>query len=196
MPAISQTASAERPRTMLQAMNIGTGQMVHGGFGAPVYKYSRIGSSDVNFFGARGAWLVNRTYMLGGFMYGLASDITANVGGKSGNLDMQYGGALAGYNFFTNRVIHASLLLQAGAGELKVPQEETQVGLVATESSPTRDRFSVVEPEVLLETNVTRILRVGVGTSYRTVSGVGDRVLSKKDIEGWTGTLAFNIGSF
>jgi hypothetical protein len=191
--SFAQTVTSEKPETLLDSMNLSSGPVVHGGFGAPVYKFTNLGGKGVNLFGGRGAWLVNRTYFLGGFGYGLVSDI----GADNGNLDMGYGGLMAGYNLLTNKMVHATFLLQAGSGELNVSKaDDERLGLADFESSAKRDRFSVIEPEVLVETNITRFFRIGVGAGYRYVSGIDDNILPETQVSGWAGTVAFNFGRF
>ena len=49
--------------------------------------------------------------------------------------------------------------------------------------------FLFVSPEVGLEMNLTRWLRIAGAAGYRWVEGVNSAGLSNEDFTGWTGTL-------
>jgi hypothetical protein len=201
-PAVSQTAASQpqtttsRSNTLVDMMVHETGTVEHGGFGAPVYKATSIDGKNVNVFGGRGAWMINRTYFLGGFGYGLTSEIGARKDNRNGKLSLGYGGILGGYNLYTDDLFHASFLLQLGAGQIGIDIGDEDLALADQADDEDSDQFSVIEPEVLLETNVTRYFRIGVGTSYRIARGVDGDILSTGDVEGWSGVLAFNFGTF
>jgi hypothetical protein len=57
---------------------LGSGEVTHGGFGGPVFKYAQIKGEPAILVGGRGGWILNHTFIIGGGGYGLANDIKAN----------------------------------------------------------------------------------------------------------------------
>ncbi|MGE0174225.1 MAG: hypothetical protein AB7T49_15620 [Oligoflexales bacterium] len=173
----------------------------HGGFGAIVSKYARIGSSDATFVGARGAWIVNHAWILGASGYGLTSELGVKSGDDKGNLDLGYGGFLFGYNFFSSDLVHLNLLTNAGWGAMSIDSDEDkEFGLRDDvedyDKDEISDTFTIIEPEVLVETNLYKYVRLGTGVSYRIVNAVDNKILRTKELEGWSATIAVNAGLF
>jgi hypothetical protein len=169
------------------------GDRRHGGFGAPVVKFTEIDSRFGVLVGGRGGWIIDGSIVIGGGGYALANgtnfEHVTNGAGDPGGIEMGYGGLELGYVLRPDERVHLSLGLLIGGG-----------GLAWEEDSPGDDRaddaFFVAEPEVDAVVNVTRSFRVGVGVSYRLARGVELLDLRDGDVSGLAAVLAFNFGGF
>ena len=59
-----------------------------------------------------------------------------------------------------------------------------------------RSAFFVVEPGLELEVNVTRVLRMAIGGSYRMVRGRDLSTVSDNDLSNWAGNFSLRFGGF
>jgi hypothetical protein len=165
----------------------------HGGFGAPVVKFTEVDSRFGVLVGGRGGWIINGSFVIGGGGYALANtgnfEHLTNGAGDPGGLEMAYGGLELGYIHRPDALVHVSLGLLIGAG-----------GVTWTPDGPAGaevdDAFFVTEPELDVVLNVTRAFRVALGVSYRLARGVELFDLGDADLSGFAGLVAFKFGSF
>ncbi|MDP3463826.1 MAG: hypothetical protein Q8S18_13620 [Bacteroidales bacterium] len=149
------------------------------GFGGPILEFSSIGKDEFAVsVGGGGAVLVNNVFF-GGYGTGLAtyhhpdlkmydpanskwtdySDNTINFG---------HGGFWAGAILKPHQAVHLSVSSKFGWGEISLIQEEfNEKHLYLFE-----DRVFVVTPQVEVEANLARWLKINVGVGYRFVTGV------------------------
>jgi hypothetical protein len=169
------------------------GDLRHGGFGAPVVKFTEIDSRFGVLVGGRGGWIINGSVVIGGGGYGLANganfEHVMNGAGDPGRLEMGYGGLEMGYVHRPDELVHLSLGLLIGAGGV-VWNPDGQSGNQAD------DAFFVAEPELDVVLNVTRFFRVALGASYRLTQGVQLFDLGDADLSGLAGLVALKFGSF
>ena len=169
------------------------GDLRHGGFGAPVVKFTEIDSRFGVLVGGRGGWIVNGSVVIGGGGYGLANvasfEHLTNGAGDPGALEMGYGGLELGYVHRPDELVHFSLGVLIGAGGV-VWNPDGQSG------SQVDDAFFVAEPELDVVLNVTRFFRVALGASYRLTQGVKLFDLRDADLSGLAGLVALKFGSF
>ena len=165
----------------------------HGGFGAPVVKFTEIDDRFGVLVGGRGGWIINGSVVIGGGGYGLANmsdfDHLTNGAGDPGELGMGYGGLELGYVHRPDELVHVSLGVLIGGGGV-VWNREGQSG------DQVDDAFFVAEPEVDVVLNVTSFLRAAVGVSYRFTRGVELFDLRDADLSGFAGLVALKFGSF
>ena len=57
-----------------------SGDIEHGGYGGPVFKFTQIGpNQDYGYLvGGQGGWIINHQFVLGGGGYGLSNNIPAD----------------------------------------------------------------------------------------------------------------------
>jgi len=58
------------------------------------------------------------------------------------------------------------------------------------------DSFMVIEPELDFELNMTTFFRLGLGISYRYISGVDLMPLTNADLKGLATVFTFKVGKF
>jgi hypothetical protein len=177
-----------------------TKDMDHGGYGAVTMSYGKLLDYDVTFAGGRGGWVLDHKYIIGGGGYGLGTEIDVEDGDDTKKLDVDYGGLMLGYTFNPTGLFHVQSTVLMGTGEVETytPVYGTDEEKISEleEASHTESRFAVIEPQVQVEMNVVKWMRIGVGASYRMVSALKSDYLTNEDLSGVSGTLSFNFGCF
>jgi hypothetical protein len=182
---------------------VGGGDIEHGGFGAPVVKYTQIIGEPSLLVGGRGGWIINHTFVIGGGGYGLVNNIRSTEPGSfifpygDTFLNFGYGGLELEYIGQSDKLIHYSVLVLLGGGSVSYINKGFD-GDIFGESdldSPA-DIFFVLEPGVSIELNVTTFFRINGGISYRFISGAAFDTYSNSDLAGLSAVLTFKFGSF
>jgi hypothetical protein len=168
----------ENPRTLL------SGNLAHGGFGAPHVKVTPVSGQAGLLVGGRGAWVIGHSLTLGGGGYGLATHVDAPEAARGSladaSISLGYGGVRIGYIFFPQEMVHFSTGLLIGGGGVSVLARRNQSD---NEAIHTGSVF-VLEPEAALEINITRSIRGAIDVSYRYMSDPGIAGLSSTKIGG------------
>jgi hypothetical protein len=169
------------------------GDLRHGGFGAPVVKFTEIDDRFAVLVGGRGGWIINGSFVLGAGGYGLANldnfEHLTNSAGDHGRLAGGYGGLELTYVLRPDELVHFSMGVLIGAGGL-VWNPHGQSG------NQEDDAFFITEPELDVVLNVTRFFRAGLGVSYRFVRDAELFDLRDGDISGLAGVVTLKFGSF
>lgn len=170
------------------------GPIESGGFGGPVVKFSAIQDDFALFIGGRGGWIINHTFTVGGGGYGLVNEIESEYWAHEGYDDvvihMGYGGLILEYVHMPRKLIHLSVAALVGGGGFGFHE---RVWRYDWDES---DAFFVTEPEVNLMLNVTEHFRIGLGASYRYVTGVNLEGIEDSDLSGFCGNLTLKFGRF
>ncbi|MEK6624722.1 MAG: hypothetical protein AABY86_07130 [Bdellovibrionota bacterium] len=159
------------------------GEYVHGGYGAPITKISRIDGTDGVLSGIKGAWIVNHQYALGMAAYTLVN----NVPIVGYNEPLQYGVLGANFEYIyplaTDFSVATSVLLGGAFVDFN-------------DNPGNADGLFVAEPEVNLLYAVTKNFKIGVNGSYRSVADSDLAGLSNNKLSGFTYGLGLNFGAF
>jgi hypothetical protein len=184
----------------------------HGGYGAPEFKFSRINGEPAYFVGAKGGWIINHCFYLGGGFYGMVNDnITIeddpkyeadpNIYEREPNLNFGYGGMMLGVVIGSNSIVHANFSTLIGGGG--VNKNYDLIDPLQSHSDDDDDddvndgaAVFVLEPTLELEMNVTKWLRPAVGVGYRYVTGLDLEGVREKDLRDFTTTISLKFGSF
>lgn len=160
------------------------------GWGGPVARVGEFADKTAGFIGGRGGVLLGGSFSIGGMAMGLVNDNIREAGANGRQLTMGYGGLYLEQMFAPTKVIHVAVgTLLGGGGASWMDRQDRRV------QTPT-DGFFVIEPEVSIEVNVTRFLRIGLTGSYRRISGLGLAGLPTGTFNGPTGGVAFKFGRF
>jgi hypothetical protein len=157
-----------------------------GGFLGPVIKFSEINDQFAVLVGGRAGFIINRALLIGIEGYGLANEIEASTPRRR-LLDFGYGGVFLGYVNRSQKLVHLSIHSLIGGGGLHYRRDYYPNWV---------DAIFVFEPGADLMLNVTRRFRIGLGGSYRFVSGVELDGLSNDEIGGPSASLVFKFGRF
>src|SRR6185295_14736441 len=139
-------ASSPRGHTQAEGSDTVFQDVDSGGYGAPVLKYSKVGDRDGLFAGARGGWIINHSFVIGGAAYGLAS--TYELPGD--RLTFGYGGLMLEYIVRPMNEFHVSFDTVIGGGA------------VAPKNSTNPSAVFVVEPELDAIVNLSTSIRAGL----------------------------------
>ncbi|RPI68682.1 MAG: hypothetical protein EHM43_04200 [Ignavibacteriae bacterium] len=201
---VSAQSAADSTKVDGMETLIPTGNYTSGGFGGPVIKVGPVDGSTGVFFGARGGWVINRTFVLGGGGYGY-TDMN-NFSGSATmdtNIAFGYGGLELEYLINANSVVHATVLAHIGAGGFTVYQHSGggMYGDMDGNSMYSTACF-VFEPAVNAEVNILSWLRLTVGAGYRFVTGIdytnpsGSRRYDNSTVSGLFGVGMLKFGPY
>jgi hypothetical protein len=174
-----------------------------GGYGAPVMKFTSVKGDFAFMMGGYGGWLINHSFMIGGGGYGLVTTHRPDQTARSmfgipeaDRMEFGYGGGVLEFIFHPMSVVHSSVSLLVGAGEVSYTRQDEDGFDIWSGYTKQRDRVFVLEPSVNIELNVTTFFRVNAGGSYRYVSGVSMYGLKNKDLSGPSVNIALKFGAF
>jgi hypothetical protein len=147
--------------------------------------------------GGRLGLLVNRSTLLA---FAARANLNQNLDtgfaltdDRTAGLSFGYGGFEIGRVIRPTRVVHLTTSVLLGGGATSYHDRRWRDG--DTGSLPV-DGFWIAEPEVQLQVNVTRAMRIAVGGSYRAVHGARLAGPADRDLRGASGSLTFTFGRF
>ena len=160
------------------------------GWGGPLVRVGEFAGTTSGFIGGRGGVLLGGSFTIGGMGMGLINDNIREPGPTGRQLTMGYGGLYLEQMFAPSKLVHVSVgTLLGGGGASWMDRQDRRV------QTPT-DGFFVIEPELSIEVNVTRFLRIGLTGSYRRISGLDLVGLPSDQLDGPMGGLSFKFGRF
>jgi hypothetical protein len=171
------------------------------GFGGMDVKISDFFDERSLILGGYGGVLVNRNYFFGIAGYGIATQpnfdgITIDDSPSKLTLNGGYAGLLIGGTILAREIVHLSIPVILGVGEVQISDEDFFPNVDNAEFTIERSTFFVGEPGAELEFNITPTFRIAAGASYRYIYGLELRNLVDEDLTNWTGTVSFRFGRF
>ncbi len=159
-------------------------------FGGLVIKFTELNYTDAWLFGLRGGIIANRTFSIGGGIYGLINHIPVETEYPLRNyyLDFGYGGLTLELILGSRRIIHPGINLLIGGGSICYRDRFYEPWF--------SDAFFVLEPSGEVTLNVTRCLRVDFGGSYRSIYGISLSGIDDRSLSGFSGYVTFKLGRF
>ena len=117
-------------------------------------------------------------------------------------IDLAHGGLSLGYSGNQGAVIHTYSNVRLGWGAVDISvddfdnfdQEDWEEWI--TEGSDIIDNVFVATPEVGLEMNVTRFLRLNGAVGYRWVNGIDTKNYERDAFNGWIASVGVKVGWF
>ncbi|MEE3193397.1 MAG: hypothetical protein VX289_02675 [Candidatus Poribacteria bacterium] len=172
------------------------------GFGSPIVKLTKVHNEFDLMIGARGAVLLNRALAIGIGGYSLASSI--HVSDPQSNFEMEYAGLILEFVFPSDKLVHLSASTLIGWGSLNNAANRNWMTYDPyyddrhsyANYNLVDDSFMVIEPELDFELNMTTFFRLGLGISYRYISGVDLMPLTNADLKGLATVFTFKVGKF
>lgn len=159
-----------------------------GFFVSPIVEFSML-DNEVRSSNGGGLGLIVNNFFIGG--YGLAAvDIDAFINDTDEvNVDIAHGGLWLGYVWPSHKLIHFYGSVKGGWGLVNTNFDEFGFDFA--------DRVFVVTPDVGIELNIFRWMRLVGSVGYRSVTGINDsNTVSVNDVNGITGGLTLRIGGF
>jgi hypothetical protein len=164
-----------------------------GGYGGPEVRIGPMLGTTGVFVGGRGGWVINHAFMIGGGGYGLVNDVRVKditMDGQPAYLGFGYGGLFLEYIGNSEKLIHCTVGMLIGGGGVDYRDS------LYSYRDQDWDAVFVLEPCLGVEMNVTSFFRLGLGASYRYVSGVKTFGLTNKELSDVTGTITLKFGTF
>ncbi len=205
----SSSLQAQRADTTDINTLFGSGHDIeHGGWGGLSTHYTRVMDQDALLVGARGGWLIDHRVTLGIAGHGLVTDapnaayddhLLSNGHDlkKRSQFRMGYGGLLIEPIIAHRSALHVSLPIIVGAGGCGYQiYESLPEDFDPFTWSDDYQAFFVVEPGIELELNVIKLVRFGIGASYRYTTDITLPGTPKDALRGFNAGVTLKVGSF
>ncbi|MEM6298935.1 MAG: hypothetical protein AAF740_09635 [Bacteroidota bacterium] len=173
-----------------------SGTSHHGGFFAMNFKGTSIHDEPALLVGARVGWNIDRVIAIGFAGYGLAPTVSYAPEPNQSRVRplMGYAGLFAEPIVGSNRVVHLTFPMFIGGGWAGYLDDWNDQNDVQLQEDAV---IWVAEPGANLEINVSRWMRLGVGTSYRFVGGIDKLETSYgEDFQGMNYHFMMKFGRF
>ncbi len=168
-----------------------SGTIESSGYGGAILRSASVKGSTGFMMGGEGAWLINRTFFIGGMGEGLVSNFKASNfdASKTGDLTYSYGGIKMGMILSPDKLAHPVVHALIGYGTVGY----TPSGGTTTD----RSNIMVIEPGIDCEINVLPYFRIAMGAAYRIVNGVDNTPgLTNSDLGGLGLGITLKWGGF
>jgi hypothetical protein len=174
---------------------VGNGEINHGGFGAPVVKYTQIYGEPAVLVGGRGGWIIDHSFVIGGGGYGLANEINSDFNPLQfpTYIHFGYGGLELEYIIASDQIFHFTFYSLIGGGGINLTHDFDEDW---DDDDYGTDGFFIFEPAANIELNITSFFRINAGTSYRVISGINHFDFSNSDFDGFSAVFALKFGKF
>ena len=173
------------------------------GFGGLDVKVGDFNEERALFTGAYGGVIINRHYILGVAGYGLATSnkFTGTVPGADAPKELDiyggYGGLMIGGIIAPKSIVHVSLPIVLGVGNIYVSDENFFNNTIDTDFTIDQSTFFVIEPGLAIEANITPSFRISLGASYRMVRGSSlNQPIKDDDLTDFAGLFSLRFGRF
>jgi hypothetical protein len=183
-----QASSDVKMRTLMPE------SVTHGVYIAPFFSLSPFGPNDEFGVspGVQIGWTLNKNFTIGLKASQLWKNIEATWIRKQlpHYLNCSYAGAFFSYTFMPDALVHAEFYTLIGGG-LAGYRIQTFGDFDNLE-----DDFIILEPGVVIETNVTRFMRIGMGLSHQVVQGIELKNMKDVDFSGLSFSAIMKVGLF
>lgn len=167
-------------------------EVVLGGYGGPEVRVTEFADKWGVMVGARGGFLIGRTFTIGllgaGFANSVDRDYTEEGSTESTVLKMGYGGLFLEYVWDLPRLVHFSIPLDLVAVGVSSDKDDDE--------HMDRTAWFAVIPRLNVEFNVTRFLMVALSGGYRFAFGESKSYLDQWDLWGPEVGILFKFGKF
>lgn len=155
-------------------------------YSKPVVSYSEIGDDEGLWGGLEIGGILNEKLALGVRVTVLGEEVAANFDGYEDpdSFDIAYGGLAAEYAFASDRLVHLSLGLLVGVGQMRLDRDSG--------GDDNLDMF-VVEPALNAMLNLSAATELGLGLSYRYADPDG---LNSSDLSSAVASLFVRFKEF
>ena len=204
-PVVAQTTDEAPMRTLFGTDH----DLHHGGWGAPTAAWTRLMDQDALLVGLRGGWIIDHRFSIGIAGYGLTTPV------ENRNYDIHlveqgvlphqrslfrtgYGGLLLEPVIAYRSPVHISLPILIGAGGCGY---QTYTDLPGEGIDPETwhddtDAYFVLEPGIDLEFNLVKLVKLGLGASYRYTSDITLPETAKDALRGFSANMSIKVGVF
>ena len=155
----------------------------------PTFQYSQIARQFCTIPGIRAGVIFNNRFLIGGVYNMTLGDIALPASIGAGKLQMKWGGVHLEYTLWPLQIVHLTIPLSAGIGQMKITESvnETLTGA---------PNFYFAEPGLMIEINVWKYAKLGFGGSYRYTANVSYNSLTTNDLNGFSAVASVKFGMF
>ncbi|MFC2111389.1 hypothetical protein ACFLQ5_02945 [Bacteroidota bacterium] len=178
------------------------------GFGGFTTEFSSIQSEFAVLTGGGGAAIFNQKFFFGGYGMGLSTkhnrhDLDSIVDGKNNRISFGHGGFWIGYVHNSHKAVHFCTSAKMGWGQISIYDE--YYDYKDPNEYLAKDNVFVVTPQLEMELNLTKWLKINFAGGYRIVTGVDKSYsingISKyfyddSDYSGPVANISFLFGGF
>ena len=167
------------------------------GFGAPIYEFSGVNGDFTAATGGGGALLINQQIFIGLYRLGSNQHTRVVVDGEQfdhARLHFGYGGLWLGYIHRSHELIHYGVSTKIGGGDIELTDDD--VRLFDEEREIGQEEGFVFTPQVEVEVNVLKWLKLNAGLGYRVVTEVDMADFRNRDFSSLQGTFTLMFGWF
>ena len=160
------------------------------GYGAFDTRITNIDGTESVILGGHGGVIFNSYFYFGIGAYGLVTNnqFAGTYPEQSLDMNMGYTGLMMGFNILPTKVVHFSIPMFIGVGNLELEHND-----IFVENSA----FLLFEPGLKLEINVVQFMEISLGAGYRMVHGTNLRNdISDEDLSNWSGNFTLVFGKF
>ncbi len=163
----------------------------------PTFQYSQIAVQHSTIAGIGAGLIINKKITVGVDGNLSFPDISLPESSGPGKLQMKWGGIHFEYTLWPLQIVHLTFPFSAGMGQLKITgNSETMTG------SP---NFLFLTSGLMLEFNVWKYAKLGIGTTYRYTGNVNYRSvpesvflysITESDLKGFAAVVSLKFGIF
>ena len=155
----------------------------------PTYQYSQVAQQFCGIPGIRAGVIFNNKFLIGGVYNMTIGDIALPASKGAGKLQMKWGGIHFEYTLWPLQVVHLTIPLSAGIGQMKITES-------ANETLTGSPNFYIAEPGLMIEINVWKYAKLGFGGSYRYTANVSYNSLTTNELNGFSAVVSVKFGIF
>lgn len=139
--------------------------------------------------GFRAGIILNKKFIIGGVYNSTITNIMIPAAADSANLRIKSGGLHLEYTVWPRQKVHLTFPLSLGMGKLDLTEKTGEI-------SSGDPNFYFAEPGLMIEVNIWKYAKLGIGGSYRYTAHVEYDSLSQNDLNGFAAVASVKFGMF
>ena len=183
LSASSQSSNNKEMKYLFKGMKLSLS-----GFLAPSLEVSQIQKELAASCGLNAALLFNQSFFIG--LYGTSLmtnhyrfDLSNITGLEKPKIEFYHLGLYTGYIFASHQVFHAGIAARLGYGQISVKDDQKHYWeMNQTSETWGIDNVLVFSPQIELELNLTKFMKINVFGGYRMLSGVDKQYISPSSV--------------
>ena len=160
-----------------------------GGFGAPIVEFSDLNGNFGVSVGGGGGIMLNH-FFIGAYGLGSTHDILADIDAERFEVTLAHGGLWLGYDFSPHQLVHVTSSFRGGYGVLLFGLEDD------FSNYDYDDEIFTLTPEIGVELNVNRFMKIGTTFGYRWVKDVDSSPYAPDAFNSYVGSFLIKFGAF
>ncbi|HEY3388975.1 MAG TPA: hypothetical protein VGK38_05350, partial [Prolixibacteraceae bacterium] len=153
----------------------------------PTFQFSEIAQQYCDIPGIRAGIIINKKLIIGGLYNFSLNDILIPETKGGGKLQMKWGGLHFEYTLWPLQVVHLTVPFSAGIGQMKIAESQN----ATLTGNP---NFYFTEPGLMIEINIWKYAKLGIGANYRYTGSVSYNHLTANDLNGFSAVASVKFG--